>query len=713
MRCAAFRGTIAPMDALLAYLPDLQTIASLGYWLVFLAVMGESIAFLGFFVPGSVIVLIAGGMAAQGFYSYRTLLYVIIAAALIGNTIGYLLGRNGKKILKKYPALWKHIERGQAFFKKHGGKSIFFGHFLGPLRHLIPMVAGLSDMPFLPFQFVNVVSVLTWSVVHLTLGYAFGGLWDIAVLWLSRIGIALVFVVGVVALFVWAWEWMLKKGKGAFAMLRSFFQSAGEIVLRQPNVQAFAKRYGRQVAFLRARFSTQSFFGLPLTILAGLFAYVAALLTDVVREVTFSSAFASLDERIAHLLYDFRHPLLANAFYFITLFAQTGVIITVMLLLTLLLWKKKHAVFAFGLWLTLFLSELLTQGGKILFQRIRPEELLRALSEDSFSFPSMHAATAAAFTGYIAYIVLRTSKSWTMKVGAVFTSLIAILLVNASRLYLGVHYLSDVVAGDLVGILCVVFVVSVTEWLFAREGKGVHALPLSVFRNTALFQLALVVFLFFAVPSPLVEQSPPPPERITVAQMEELFRQGTLPRSVQTFGGEERQPVNAIILGSRACLLKHMERSGWLRADDISVGSTFRLLRSVALDEPYPRSPVAPAFYNSSPQTFAFSQTDDASDTHPHVRLRAWETGYDTYYGRLFAATVSYDTRTRWGTSHSIDADIDSHRDALLDDLLATGSVAAYQRYPFTPRIPNHDDAGTPYETDGKALFIILGSCQP
>lgn len=701
------------MESLLAYLPDIQAIASLGYWVVFLAVMGESIAFLGFFVPGSIIVLIAGGMAAQGFYSYRTLLYVIIAAALIGNTIGYLLGRNGKKIFKKYPTLWRHLEKGLSFFNKHGGKSIFIGHFLGPLRHTIPMVAGLAGMPFFAFECVNVISVLAWSVVHLSIGYAFGGLWDIAMLWLSRIGIALLLVGAVVALFVWAWEWMLKKGKDAFAIMRSFFQSAGEIVMRQPNVKAFAQRYERPLAFVGARFSTDSFFGLPLTILAGIFVYILGLLTDVIREVTFSSAFSGLDERIAHLLFDLRHPLVAKAFYFVTLFAQTGVIIAVMFFLTLLLWKKKHAVFAFGLWLTLFLSELLTQGGKILFQRIRPEELFRALSEDSFSFPSMHAATAAAFTGYIAYIVLRTSRSWSMKVGAVFTSLLAVLLIDASRLYLGVHYLSDVIAGDLVGLLCVVFVISVTEWLFSREEKAIPPLPLSVFWSTALFQCVIVIFLFFAVPSPLLQQVPPAPERITVAEMQELFKKGTIPREVETFGGYERQPLNVLLLGSRACLLKNMEKSGWKRADDISLGSTFRLLKSIVLQQPYMESPLSPVFYNSAPQTFGYSRTEGEEDTRTHTHLRLWETDYDTYYGRLFAATVSYDTHARWGMSHSIDTDVDSRRELLLTDLLDSGSVSAYQRFPFTPPIPDKGEAGTMYETDGKAVFMILSSCRP
>src|SRR5690606_6626971 len=123
------------------------------------------------------------------------------------------------------------------------------------------------------------------------------------------------------------------------------------------------------------------------------------------------------------------------------------------------------------------------QGGKLLFQRIRPDELLRALSEDSFSFPSIHAATAAAFTGYIAYMVIRTSRSWTLKVGAVFVSAIAIFLIDLSRMYLGLHYLSDVIAGDLVGVLCVAIVISITEWLFSRERGGIPPLPMGILRN--------------------------------------------------------------------------------------------------------------------------------------------------------------------------------------------------------------------------------------
>jgi len=699
------------VDALLSYLPDFQTIASLGYWLVFLAVLGESIAFLGFFMPGSVIVVIAAGMAAQGVYDLRTLFYVVMGAALIGNTVSYLLGKHGKKILKKYPSLWKHLEKGQSFFKRHGGKSIFLGHFLGPLRHLIPMVAGLAEMPFLQFQLVNVVSIVAWSAAHIAVGFVFGGLWDIALLWLSRFGIAIVLIVATVALFVWAWEWVLKKGRESMKLLHSLFSSVLEIIGRQPNVKRFLQKHDTSVSFVSARFSTRSFFGLPFTLLAAVFLYTAALLTDVVQEITFPSSFSALDERIAHLLFDFRHPLVASFFYFITLFAQTGVIIAVMFFLTLLLWQKRHAIFAFGIWLTLFLSELLTQGGKILFQRLRPEELLRAISEDSFSFPSMHAATAAAFTGYIAYMVVRTSPSWTLKVGAVFTSVSAIFLIDLSRMYLGLHYLSDVVAGDLVGLLCVAIVISITEWLFAREKGGIPPLPMNILRNTAIFQAAIVICLFFLVPSPLLQQSSPPPERITVTAALNLFKDGTLPRTTQTLAGAERQPLNLLILGSRKCLQQGLERAGWSQSDAISASATLRLLKSVILREEYASAPFAPAFYNSAPHAYGYARTVNERELRPHLHLRAWETDYDTYVGRLFTATVSYDTRTRWGISHSIDPSIDTQRNNLLRDLLRAGAVSSYQLLPFTPRIPDEIEAGTAYRTDGKNAFIILNPC--
>ncbi len=699
------------MDAILSYLPDFQTIASLGYWLVFIAVLGESIAFLGFFVPGSVIVVIAGGMAAQGIYDLRTLFYVVMAAAFTGNTIGYFLGRHGKKIMKKYPSLWKHLERGQSFFRRHGGKSIFLGHFLGPLRHLISMVAGLADMPFLPFQLVNIVSILAWSAAHIAVGFVFGGLWDLALLWLSRFGIAIVLIIAVGALFVWTWEWVLKKGRDAIKMLRSLFSSVMEIIGRQPNVKKFLETHEKPVSFVAARFSTQSFFGLPFTLLTVIFLYTVALLTNVVQEIAFPSSFSALDERIAHLLYDFRHPIIANLFYFITLFAQTGVIIAAMFLLTLLLWQRRHAIFAFGLWLTLFLSELLTQGGKLLFQRIRPEEFLRAISEDSFSFPSMHAATAAAFTGYIAYMVLRTSRSWTLKVGAVFTSIIAIFLIDLSRMYLGLHYLSDVVAGDLVGLLCVAIVISITEWLFARERQGIPSLPMDILRNTAVFQVLTVVCLFLLIPSPLLHQTPPPPERITVSAALNLFKDGTLPRSTQTLAGADRQPLNVLFLGSRKCLQAGLERAGWARSDNISMSATFRLLRSVMLREEYASAPFAPAFYNSAPHAYGYARMVNERELRPHLHLRVWETDYDTYAGRLFTASVSYDTRTRWGISHSIDPAVDTQRNNLLRDLLRVGAVSSYQLLPFTPRIPDENEAGTAYRTDGKNAFIILNPC--
>ncbi len=111
-------------------------------------------------------------------------------------------------------------------------------------------------------------------------------------------------------------------------------------------------------------------------------------------------------------------------------------------------------------------TQAFTYVAKILFHRDRPLEVLRAVAEDSFSFPSGHATSAAFVAGILVYLFIRSGKR-SSKEGfcAVLLGLLFIVAIDFSRLYLGVHYLTDVVAGNMVGILGVLVTVGVLKTL--------------------------------------------------------------------------------------------------------------------------------------------------------------------------------------------------------------------------------------------------------
>ncbi|MEJ2179233.1 MAG: DedA family protein, partial [Gammaproteobacteria bacterium] len=145
--------------------------------IVFLVAAGESLALVGIVVPGVVFMLGIGALVGLDAINLWQALFWAAVGAIVGDWLSYWLGRHFDKQLRhvwplsRYPEL---IPRGEAFFERHGGASVFFGRFVGPLRPIIPAIAGIMHMPQGKFYVINVVSAILWAPVVILPGVAFG-----------------------------------------------------------------------------------------------------------------------------------------------------------------------------------------------------------------------------------------------------------------------------------------------------------------------------------------------------------------------------------------------------------------------------------------------------------------------------------------------------------------------------------------------------------
>ncbi len=224
---------------------------------------------------------------------------------------------------------------------------------------------------------------------------------------------------------------------------------------------------------------------------------IASLLLGVIGYAVAPGFLIATDHTIAFALFSVRTPLLLKFFSAITLLGSAEVLAIAVLFLTLLLWNRKQKHFILTLWLTLFTGETAMLLGKILFRRVRPEILLQATAETTYSFPSGHATTAVAFFGFLAYLLIRTQKNRSVKIHVFVLAILVITLLDLSRLYLGVHYLSDVLAGNLVGLAALLFSISVTERLIRKKNILLSTLPLFDIVVLLLAELFLVFLLVF------------------------------------------------------------------------------------------------------------------------------------------------------------------------------------------------------------------------
>lgn len=159
--------------------PLLEWIAANATWagvVVFLIALSESLAIVGLFMPGAVLMFAIGALIATGALAFWPTMLWAALGAVVGDGISFWLGYHYKERLKllwpfsRYPKL---MARGEGFFSRHGGKSILIGRFVGPVRPIIPVVAGMMGMSPLLFSFINILSALLWAPAYLLPGMAF------------------------------------------------------------------------------------------------------------------------------------------------------------------------------------------------------------------------------------------------------------------------------------------------------------------------------------------------------------------------------------------------------------------------------------------------------------------------------------------------------------------------------------------------------------
>src|SRR3989344_5299245 len=155
-----------------------QIVQSGGLLLIALMVFAESGLLFGFIFPGDTLLLAAGFFAGQGKLPIVWLIVVVVIAAVLGDNVGYRIGRRlGPRIFKRKNGLLfrrEYIQKTQAFYNRHGGKTIVLARFVAYIRTFAPMVAGMGKMQWQQFAFYNLAGGILWGVSLPLIGYLIG-----------------------------------------------------------------------------------------------------------------------------------------------------------------------------------------------------------------------------------------------------------------------------------------------------------------------------------------------------------------------------------------------------------------------------------------------------------------------------------------------------------------------------------------------------------
>ncbi len=177
--------------------PILIILGSGVYLCIALIALLESTPVIGTFAPGTLIILFCGFLVSEGYIDFVPTLVAVIVGLIVGDMLGYYFGMYGRSYIHEHKGLLRtaHIEMGRGFFTKHGGKSVLLGRFIGPIRSIIPVVAGMINMSLRKFVYFNVVSAFLWSFLYVYLGYAFGSHLKTIEQAISRTGIIITLII--------------------------------------------------------------------------------------------------------------------------------------------------------------------------------------------------------------------------------------------------------------------------------------------------------------------------------------------------------------------------------------------------------------------------------------------------------------------------------------------------------------------------------------
>lgn len=411
-------------------------------FIVFLISLSESLAVVGLVVPGVVLMTAIGAMMGSGVLPFWSTLIWAILGAIAGDGISYYLGYHYHQHLRDF---WpfrqfpKLLERGEAFFRAHGGKSIIFGRFVGPVRPMIPVIAGMMDMRPKKFLFFNILSAIVWAPIYSLPGILIGAsLGTLSTEVASRVVLLLLLLL----LMLWILYTFILK---ILIWMEGFIQKSLTNTWKQ-------WKNANRLPLLRKILATKQ--GSEEGQLGIIFLFILASLLFIycTYSVLYSINIAHWNESVYQLsraLY--LENLVSGTLVFTGLGEPKVMVITAIAIGLWLLWKKQY--FAVFCWLGIIF------GGEILGLLIRdfvamprPDGII--FLSKSYAYPSGHTLSATlVYGGGAAFIRqnLPQEERWIPWV----ISIPLIILIALSRIYLGEHWFTDVIGGLILGIACV------------------------------------------------------------------------------------------------------------------------------------------------------------------------------------------------------------------------------------------------------------------
>ena len=517
------------------------------YGLAYVLALAEALPVVGTVVPGSILIVGLGALVPSGAMELWPLVFWSTLGAISGDGGSYWLGRRFQHQIfrvwpfRRYPGL---IARGESLFRSQGGKAVFVSRFVQGPRAFVPLAAGVLGMPTSRFLAVNMASAVVWAPSHILAGAVLGGSVALAGAVAGRLAV----LFGLALVVVWISLWLVRHGLRLAPRLWAVVQGRALAWARAGSGPA----HREVAALLDTRRPEAAALALAAAVLAGAVWLFLGILEDVVS----GDPLVRADAAVFHFLQGLRTPWADRLLIGVTELGDKAVVLPVAAaVLVWLAWR--HAWRGAAYWLGgLVFASLFGTLLKLGLHRPRPMAIYEGVS--AYAFPSGHATMSMVLWGLLGVFIAREARPgwwpWIFGAGATIVSLIAF-----SRLYLGVHWLSDVLGGLAFGTAWVALL-SVAYLRHRPQAIGGGALALIA---GGAFLIAGAAHIRAGYPAD-AEHYAARPNPVVIAY--DTWRQAAwrdLPARRTDMAGAAEEPLTVQWAGSLAPLREALVRAGW------------------------------------------------------------------------------------------------------------------------------------------------------
>ena len=438
-------------------------VARYGYALIALFLFGEGLAIP---FPTDTTVVTASALAARGHLSLVLVFLVATLSTTGGTMAAFYLGRSGSSFLtRRAHGGAGALHRAHRFFERHGASAVLFGRFVPVVRMLISFVAGVSSMDARRFAIYNLAGAAIWAAAFCAIGYFFGH--HASAFYHQLVRAALVVGFGLTALVTLAVAggWLIEDADAAWRAEGTIWHR----VLMSAPVRWLARRSPAAQSVLFRRFSPADYLGLNLTLGLGVSFVLLLIFSAIAQSVLSHSDIVRFDVDLAETLHAGATPGGVAFWYLVTRFGTLPAVAVAGVGFVAAYASRRGWLPVAGWLAALSGAELLAWALKHAIHRERPVFAIAYAREATYSFPSSHVLGALVGYGMIVYFVvcLTTSRLW--RAVAVVAATALVVAVGFSRLYLGLHFFSDVVGGLAAGAVWLTACVTALEVARQRE----------------------------------------------------------------------------------------------------------------------------------------------------------------------------------------------------------------------------------------------------